>query len=158
MLFRSIGQSSVSYTDFFNKDFIHFSNYDNIRSIPSLYDGLKPSQRKVLYCCFKRRLTNDIKVAQLAGYVSENGAYHHGEASLHGTIINMSQDFVGTNNINLLVPEGQFGTRSQGGDDCAQPRYIYTRLSNITSCLFNQLDNPLYKYNIDDGEQVEPMH
>ena len=60
-------------------------------------DGLKPSQRKILFCSFKRNLKEAIRVAQLAGYVSEHGAYHHGEASLHGTIINMAQAFVGSN-------------------------------------------------------------
>ena len=84
---------------------------DNIRSIPSVADGLKPGQRKVLYACFKRNLTSDIKVAQLAGYVSEKTAYHHGEQSLTMTIIGLAQDFVGSNNINLLEPNGQFGTR-----------------------------------------------
>lgn len=58
----------VSYEDFVNKEMIHFSNADNIRSIPSVVDGLKPSQRKVLYACFKRKLKSEIKVAQLTGY------------------------------------------------------------------------------------------
>ncbi len=88
-----------------------FSNADNIRSIPSVVDGLKPGQRKVLFACLKRKLHNEIKVAQLAGYVSEQTAYHHGEASLHSTIINMAQDFPGSNNMPLLYPGGQFGTR-----------------------------------------------
>jgi DNA topoisomerase II len=60
--------NSVSYEDFVNKEMIHFSHADNIRSIPSVIDGLKPSQRKVLYACFKRKLTSEIKVAQLTGY------------------------------------------------------------------------------------------
>jgi DNA gyrase/topoisomerase IV subunit A len=86
---------------------------DNIRSIPSVADGLKPGQRKVLFGCFKRNLTpdSDIKVAQLAGYVSEKTAYHHGEQSLTATIVGLAQTFVGSNNINLLSPNGQFGTR-----------------------------------------------
>ena len=75
-------------------------------------DGLKPSQRKVLFACFKRKLRREIKVAQLAGYVSEHSAYHHGEAALTGTIVGMAQDFVGSNNVNLLAPCGQFGTRT----------------------------------------------
>ena len=45
-------------------------------------------------------------MAQLAGYVSEHAAYHHGEASLAGTIVGLAQDFVGSNNVNLLVPSG----------------------------------------------------
>lgn len=147
----------VSMEDFINRDLIHFSNSDNIRSIPSVIDGLKPSQRKILYCCFKKNLKSEIRVAQLAGYVSENGAYHHGEASLQGAIVNMAQDFVGSNNINLLQPIGQFGTRLQGGKDAAQSRYIHTLLSDITDKLFDKRDNPLLKYNDDDGVLVEPV-
>ena len=149
---------NVSISEFVHKDLKHFSNSDNIRSIPSLIDGLKPSQRKVLYCCIKRKLDKEIRVAQLAGYVSEHGAYHHGEASLQGTIINMAQDFVGSNNINLLDPIGQFGTRIMGGKDSAQPRYIHTKLRTITNLMFNKLDNPIYNYNQDDGENIEPNY
>jgi DNA topoisomerase-2 len=74
-------------------------------------DGLKPGQRKILFSCFKRKLRAEIKVAQLAGYVAEHSSYHHGEMSLCMTIVNMAQDFVGSNNLNLLMPIGQFGTR-----------------------------------------------
>merc|ERR1712232_730877 len=122
------------------------ARYDTMRSVPSVMDGLKPSQRKVLYCCFKRNLRTDVKVAQLVGYVSEHSAYHHGEASLAGTIIGMAQDFVGSNNINLLVPSGQFGTRAQGGKDAASARYIYTRLSQITRLIYHPHDDPVLEY------------
>ena len=80
----------------------HFSKYDNDRSIPNLADGLKISLRKILYSAFKKNLNNEIKVAQFSGYVSENSGYHHGEASLNGAIIGLAQNFVGSNNINLL--------------------------------------------------------
>merc|ERR1719356_1664498 len=88
-------KNSVSYTDFVNKELVQFSRYDLMRSVPSVMDGLKPTQRKVLYCAFKRNLRNDVKVAQLVGYIGEHSAYHHGEMSLSGTIISMAQDFVG---------------------------------------------------------------
>jgi DNA topoisomerase-2 len=152
-----INQSSVTVSDFVNKDLIHFSNYDNHRSIPSVFDGLKPSLRKIMYCAFKRNLRSEIKVAQLAGYVSEHGAYHHGEASLNGAIINLAQNYVGTNNINLLMPEGQFGSRLLNGQDSAAPRYIFTYLSKITHLLFNKDDYPLLKLTEDDGQTVEPL-
>jgi DNA topoisomerase-2 len=152
-----INQSSISISDFVNKDLIHFSNYDNHRSIPSIFDGLKPSFRKIMYCAFKRNLKSEIKVAQLAGYVSEHGAYHHGEASLNGAIVNLAQNYIGTNNINLLMPEGQFGSRLEGGKDSAAPRYIFTYLSKITSIMFNKDDTPLLKQNVDDGDLVEPV-
>jgi len=80
-----VSGNSVSFEDFLNKEMIHFSHADNIRSIPSFIDGLKPSQRKVLYACFKRKLNDEMKVAQLTGYCAEHTAYHHGEASLQST-------------------------------------------------------------------------
>jgi DNA topoisomerase II len=150
-------QSQLTYTDFIDKDLIHFSNYDNHRSIPSMCDGLKPSQRKILYCSFKRNLVKEIRVAQLAGYVSENGAYHHGEMSLNGAIVNMAQNYVGNSNINLLEPIGQFGSRLKGGKDSAQPRYIHTHLTNLTNIIYDKRDNALYNYTDDDGQKVEPF-
>lgn len=128
------------------------------RAIPSAIDGLKPGQRKVLYGCFKRNLQQSTKVAQVAGYCSEHAAYHHGEVSLCGTIVNMAQNYVGSNNINLLEPDGQFGTRLQGGADAASPRYIYTRLGNKTRMLFPPEDDVLLPRLEDDGMQVEPPH
>lgn len=149
---------NVSYKDFVNKELILFSNMDNERSIPSLVDGLKPGQRKVLFTCFKRNDKREVKVAQLAGSVGEHSAYHHGEVSLMSTIINLAQNFVGSNNINLLQPIGQFGTRLQGGKDAASPRYIFTMLSPLARKLFSQLDDPLLNYLYDDNLKIEPEY
>lgn len=102
----------TSYHDFVNKELVIFSNADNVRSIPNVIDGLKPSQRKVLFACFKRNAQKEIKVAQLAGYCAEHTSYHHGEQSLFSTIIGMAQNFVGSNNINLLEPSGKLFYRS----------------------------------------------
>ncbi len=146
----------VRYSDFINKELILFSKSDNARSIPHVLDGFKPSQRKVLFACFKRKLKEEIKVAQLAGYVSEHSAYHHGEASLHGTIIGMAQSFCGSNNINLLTPSGQFGTRRLGGKDAASPRYVFTKLEKITRTIFHPDDDELLNYLSDDGVSIEP--
>jgi DNA topoisomerase II len=142
--------------DFINLEFKHFSNSDNMRSIGSCIDGLKVSQRKILFSCFKRKLHQEIRVAQLSGYVSEQAAYHHGEASLQGAIVGMAQDFVGTNNINLLLPNGQFGTRIMGGNDSASARYIHTQLNPIVDKIFPSSDFPLLDYINDDGLMVEP--
>ena len=106
-------------------------------------DGLKISQRKILFSTFKKNLVKEIKVAQLSGYVSEQSGYHHGEASLNAAIVGMAQDFVGSNNINLLTPNGQFGTRLQGGKDSASERYIFTQLNKITRYIFRKEDDPI---------------
>jgi DNA topoisomerase-2 len=148
---------NVSYEEFINKELIHFSKYDCDRSIPNLMDGLKISQRKIMFAAFKKNLTTEIKVAQFSGYVSENSCYHHGEASLNQAIKGMAQNFVGANNINLLFPSGQFGTRIQGGDDAASERYIFTRLEKITRTIFQSADDNILKYLNDDGTPVEPL-
>jgi len=149
----------VSYEAFVDKDLIHFSNYDLERSIPSLCDGFKVSQRKILFSCFKKNLVDkEIRVAQLAAYVSENAAYHHGEASLQGAITSMAQEFVGSNNINLLLPNGQFGSRVGGGKDASQPRYIHTLLNPLTLKVFRKEDLNILKYLDDDGYPIEPEH
>jgi DNA topoisomerase-2 len=147
---------TLSVTEFVHKDLAKFSVEDIKRSIPHVADGLKPSQRKVIYACLKKNLVSDMKVSQLSGYVAEQTAYHHGEASLQGTIVNLAQNFVGANNLNLLEPSGQFGTRLAGGRDAASSRYIFTRLAPSTRKIFHPDDNSVLKYVVDDGEKVEP--
>merc|ERR1711879_778480 len=139
-----------------NKELVQFAKYDTLRSVPSVVDGFKPSQRKVLYGAFKKKLKSDIKVAQFVGYISEHSAYHHGETSLENTIINLAQTFVGSNNVNLLVPSGQFGTRLQGGKDHAASRYIYTRLAMATRHIFHPEDDAVLKYLDEEGQRIEP--
>ena len=151
-------KSSVSYEEFINRELIHFSKYDCDRSIPNLMDGLKISLRKILYSAFKKNLTTEIKVAQFSGYVSEHSGYHHGEASLNAAIVGMAQNYVGSNNVNLFMPNGQFGTRLQGGKDSASERYIFTQLNKITRCIFPSNDDNVLTYLDDDGLLVEPVY
>lgn len=150
--------TKIPVEDFINKDLILFSRYDVERSIPSVVDGLKPSQRKILFSALKRNLVQEIKVAQFAGYTSENAGYHHGEASLQGAIVGMAQDYVGSNNINLLLPRGQFGSRLHGGKDSASARYIFTQLSPNTRDIFHKADERLLNYLEDDGDRIEPEY
>ncbi|THU89449.1 type II DNA topoisomerase [Dendrothele bispora CBS 962.96] len=146
----------IPYSEFINKELILFSMADNVRSIPSVADGLKPGQRKVIWACFKRKLKKEIKVAQLVGYVSEHAAYHHGEASLLQTIVNLAQDFVGSNNINLLSPNGQYGTRDQGGKDHASPRYIHTLPTPLARTIFVTSDDALLNSQTEENKVIEP--
>ncbi|OJA16788.1 hypothetical protein AZE42_03299 [Rhizopogon vesiculosus] len=148
----------IPYSDFINRELILFSMADNVRSIPSVVDGLKPGQRKVIWGCFKRKLKKEIKVAQLVGYISEVAAYHHGEASLTMTIVNLAQDYVGSNNLNLLLPNGQYGTRDQGGKDHASARYIFTELSSFSRAVFHPADAPLLSYLKEDNDWIEPEY
>ena len=144
---------------FINTELKAYSLYSVERAIPSVIDGLKPSQRKVLHACFKRRMTSpskEAKVAQLAGYCGEHTAYHHGEASLISTIVNMAHGYVGAANLPLLYPSGQFGTRLQGGKDAASARYIYTYLQPYTRLLFPEADDPVLDKREDEGLEIEP--
>jgi DNA topoisomerase-2 len=150
-------KQDVSYDEFIDRELIHFSKYDCDRSIPNLMDGLKISLRKIIYSAFKMNLQTEIKVAQFSGYVSKEACYHHGEASLNAAIVGMAQNFVGSNNINLLMPNGQFGTRLQGGKDSASERYIFTQLNGITRTLFPAEDDHILEYLNDDGTLVEPI-
>lgn len=153
---NTIGDTrDVSYGDFVDKELAHFSHYDIERSIPSVIDGLKPSQRKIMFGVFKRG-AGEVKVEQLAGYVSEHSAYHHGESSLHGAIVGLAQNYVGSNNLELLAPIGQFGSRIQGGKDAASPRYIYCDINPVAQKLFKKADMQVLKYLEDDGQSVEP--
>jgi len=148
--------SNLSVTDFIRKDMVNFSLADLKRSIASLVDGYKPSQRKVMYACFKRNITKEMKVAQLAAYVAEVTSYHHGEVSLADTIVKLAHDYVGSNNINFLHPAGQFGTRLQGGKDASQTRYINTHLTPNARKIFDPEDDAILEYLIDDGKSIEP--
>lgn len=150
---------TIRISDFVDKELVLYDILSNQRSIPSLLDGFKPGQRKIMYACFKRGLyTNAIKVVQLSGYVSEHAAYHHGEQSLNDTIVRLAQSFTGANNVPMLVPEGLFGTRPRGGKDSSAPRYIRTFLSAIVRFVFHEADDRIVDYLEDDGQRIEPLH
>ena len=152
----NVDESNIPYSDFVDMEMIHFSKYDCERSIPNAMDGLKISTRKILFAAKKRNLVNEIKVAQFAGYVSEHACYHHGEMSLNKAIIGLAQEYVGSNNINILMPNGQFGTRLQGGKDHASERYIFTQLNSLSKYIYIEADDNVLNYLDDDGTMVEP--
>ena len=149
-------KTTETYSNFINHELIHFSWADTFRSIPNIADGLKPGQRKIIYFCLKHNLHDSLKVSQLCGKISDEMSYHHGEVSLEGTIVGIAQNFIGSNNINLLYPSGNFGTKYANGTNAGSSRYIYTHLEDITPFIFNLQDLPLYKYLDDDGTIIEP--
>ena len=149
---------SLEVSDFIHRDLVHFSLADLRRSIAHVCDGFKPSQRKVLFACFRKGLKEEMKVAQLAAYVSETTSYHHGEVSLADTIVRLAHDFVGSNNTNLLEPCGQFGTRLMGGKDASQTRYIFTKLVPEARKIFDSRDDAVLAYLNDEGTQIEPEY
>ena len=113
---------------------------------------------KLLRCaCGSARVRAPHPRVARCSYCAEHTGYHHGEQSLYGTIVNMAQDFVGSNNLPLLEPVGQFGTRLQGGKDAASPRYIFTRLQPHARLLFPEADDETLARAEDDGQLVEPV-
>lgn len=149
-------QPKISVHTFVHEELVHYSIAANVRAIPSFCDGLKPSQRKAIYGMIKARQYKDMKVAQLANMVSNMTAYHHGEVSMANTMVALAQRYVGSNNVNYLQPEGQFGTRIAGGKDASSVRYIFTRLAPITEKVFVSEDSDLLNLLDDDGIQIEP--
>lgn len=144
---------------YFNQELIKYSLEDCKRSIPNLFDGLKVSQRKILFSVFKKNLayqSKSMKVAQLAGYCAEQSNYHHGEQCLYETIIKMCHHFPGSNNIPYFERDGQFGSRAYGGKDAANARYIFTKLAPLTRLIFPAEDDILLDYTLDDGDMVQP--
>ncbi|GJZ07768.1 DNA topoisomerase 2, partial [Tanacetum coccineum] len=149
-------EKCIRYVDFINKDFKQYAMADLEKSIPSMVDGLKPHQRKILFYAFTKPIIEEIGVAEFSGYVFEHSPYHQGEASLVSTIIGMAQNYVGSNNINLLQPKGQFGTRWMGGKDHASGRFLFTQLSPITQYLFHKDDEQLLNYLKEDDQFIQP--
>lgn len=150
---------NITYSEFIDKDLKHFSNYDNLRSIPKIIDGLKPCQRKILYVSMMSKINSlerCIKVELLAASVSEKTAYKHGEQSLKEAIIGMGQKYINGNNINLLAPKSEFGTRRLGGKDHGAPRYIFCYLNPLTHLIFRKEDECILKPLIEEGMKIEP--
>jgi len=151
--------SPMDISNFIDGEMIKFSHDDCKRSIPNSIDGLKESQRKIVFAVKKRKLRfsgSSLKVAQLGGYVAEHSNYHHGEENLFETITKMANEFPGSNNIPLLYRDGMFGSRLNGGKDSASPRYIFTKMDMLTHLIFRDEDDVLLDYIIDDGDSVEP--
>ena len=153
-------QKKVTVSEFINRELIHFSNDDTERSIPCVMDGLKPSQRKILYSSIKRNKKDkkEMRVAEFAGYVTYQSKYHHGDSSIVDAVVGMSQTFVGSNNVNYLLPNGNFGSRILGGKDAASARYIKTNINPLVFNIFNTNDELILQYNNEDGIMVEPKY
>ena len=149
----------ITFNDFCKID-LALAGYDTCdRSIPSVYDGLKPSQRKVLYTYFamsQKAAKTSTKVFQITGKVADFASYHHGDESLNGTITRMAQDFIGSNNLPLLEKDGQFGSRNKLGNDASAPRYIAAYLSDVARLLFPKADDDVLIRKVEDNETVEP--
>ena len=154
--FVDYSQSQTTWTDFLHKEMVHFGTADNRRSLSNAIDGWKPSQRKVLAHALHRK-KGETRVGQFASATAETMAYHHGEASLVQTVVNMAQTWVGANNVALLQPLGMFGARHMPRTEHSAERYIFTEQHQIARKIFRAEDDPILSLQEDDGKIVEPV-
>lgn len=148
---------TMTLSSFINEQVIVYHCTALTRALPSFIDGLKESQRKILFGCFLKKLKKPAKVDQLAGFIAERTGYRHGGVSLQETIVKMAQGFVGSNNVPLLQNAGQFGSRAQGGADAAASRYIFTAPEPLARLLYPVGDDPILHRVKDEGEELEPI-
>lgn len=150
---------AATISQFVDTQLVSFSVSNCERSLPNVMDGLKQSQRKILYTCFKTNKTHKseaIKVINLASLTSANTQYIHGEQNLADTITGMIWSFPGSNNVPLLYPEGHCGTRNGNGKDAASARYIFTKPMKSVEFLFRKEDRPILNYLVNENVQIEP--
>ena len=143
---------NITTTDFFNSAYVNYASYDNVRKIASIADGQKNAARKILWYVLTKNQKSEIKTSQLDSKVAEAMEYLHG--SMAGVIVNLAQNYTGTNNINMLHPEGNFGTRLV--PEASAPRYIYTYGSDMFFKMFNKEDNPILEHQEFEGTKIEP--
>lgn len=142
--------------DYMNTAMKAYSLASNIRNIPAM-DGLKPSQRKALYGTAQRGESAALlQVERLSSVCMAATDYHHGGVSMESTLVNLARNrFPGSNNMNLLIPDGQFGTRLTS--DPGASRYISTALSPYFRQLFKKEDEVILQHNYTDGDKIEPV-
>ena len=149
-------------SNFINHEFIIFSLADIARSIPKFIDGLKTSQRKVIWAAlqkWKRKnvsKSDEAKVSRFTAYTTDKTDYAHGEKSMEDTIIGMAQSFLGSNNLPYLTEDGQFGSRYEAGSDAASSRYISTRPQWWLKYVFREEDDAILTFNREEADEVEP--
>lgn len=145
---------------FIDYELISYSIENVIRAIPEAIDGLKESQRKVLFGALdifahSKGQKKSFKTTQIASHSDMITCYKHGPQCLAGTITKMAQDFVGSNNMPYFKGEGQFGSRDLGGADAASPRYTEIAIPWWHELIFRKEDRALEKRIVEDGEERE---
>lgn len=138
--------------EFLNTDLCDYGTYSTVRQIASYIDGLKNSSRKVVFTLLEQKITNKLKVLQLSNKCAEYADYLHG--SLDGVVVSLGADYTGANNINLVEPSGNFGTRL--APEASAPRYIFGCASDNLFKLFDYDDSAVLTYQTFEGNRIEP--
>lgn len=141
-------------SEFFKEEYVDQASYDNLRKIASVVDGQKNASRKVITTLIDKNITSEAKVSQLSSKVEEYTEYLHG--SIAGVLINMAQDYTGTNNLPLVLKSGSFGTRHEPAPSAA--RYIFASASKTLLTYFSKQDKPNLVKQYFEGSQIEPQY
>ena len=151
-------KSDKTLTAFCEEEVPSYAAYDNLRKIASYIDGLKLSQRKVIYTMLKKfpSASDEIKTARLASSVAEETEYLHGEGSLCTVLETMAASFVGSNNYPLIKGSGNFGSRFAGAGSAAAPRYTYCSVSPLVNALIPEVSRKLCPSQTFEGSKIEP--
>lgn len=143
-------------SEFLNYELIEYS-VDNLnRSIPSLMDGKKRVQRKIIFGLLKKKDRSFSKVMQLALSCAKSSGYHNGDSSISDALIAMCETYVGSNNLPLIEGSGSFATRDGGNKDAAAARYPDARLAAIVTKIFRDEDKGLLVPTVDECKKWEP--
>lgn len=145
--------NKIYLNKFFKDKYVNYASYDNLRKIASYVDGLKNSSRKVIRTILDKNICSEIKVSQLDSKTAEYCEYLHG--SMVGVITGLAEDYPGTNNLPLIYPEGNFGTRFS--PIASAPRYIYTYKQKYTDLIFKKEDTDILIKQYFEGVEIEPM-
>ena len=154
--FMDYSQKTFTWNEYLTKEVIPYCYANCVRGIAHVFDGLKLSTRQILFTFFHKKVFRERKVSELGGAVIETTHYAHSEGSLTTTIAQMAQNYWCTNNINMLVPSGQFGSRASHRKQFSSARYIFTHLNiPVMHTLFPECDLP--EKRMVEGEEHEPL-
>lgn len=148
----------MKITNFFEKNYLTYAQYNVLRMLANYIDGQKISSRKVVHVISEDNSDDYIKTAQLGPRVADRTQYLHNETIISGVIANMVRDYVGTNNITFIDKMGNFGTRFINSP--AAPRYTKVKKSKKFNKIFNPIDNILckkHKGQTFEGVEIEPI-
>ena len=147
-------EGELPINNFFRNEFRLACSRNVIRAIPSVVDGMKDGQRKIIYVA--RQMKGDCKLSSIAGRVIDMTDYHHGEQSIYGTTVKLAQGFPGALNVPLMTDDGGYGSRENGGKCDTAPRYLIGSAREYVKYLFHPDDDELLEYNFESGKQLEP--
>ncbi|MEI6604422.1 MAG: DNA gyrase subunit A [Verrucomicrobiota bacterium] len=125
------------------------------RALPDVRDGLKPSQRRVLYAMRQLGVTPGKPHVKCARIVGETmGNFHpHGDSSIYSTLVNMGQPW----SMRDMLVDGQGNFGSVEGDGAASMRYTEARLQHLGMAMMEDLDKDTVDFQPNyDGSQDEP--